>query len=87
MKKTMSKTKKLEISVENKIETILKKIRPYIQMHGGDVQFVKIEGGIASLRVYGACVDCELADLTYNKMIGGILKEEIPEIKEIVLEK
>ncbi len=56
-------------------------------MHGGDVFLVGVEKGVVTLRISGACTHCSLADLTYNKMIGGLLKEEIPEIKKIVLLK
>ena len=71
--------------MENKIKEILDKVRPYIQMHGGDVMFVEIRDNDVVLRVFGACKYCPLSDLTYNKMIGGLLKEEIPEIKKVVI--
>jgi Fe-S cluster biogenesis protein NfuA len=71
----------------SKVEEILKKVRPYIQMHGGDVSLAGIEDGIVSLNISGSCVDCSLADLTYNSLITGLLKEEVPEIKEVRLIK
>ncbi|MCR4275478.1 MAG: NifU family protein [Candidatus Wolfebacteria bacterium] len=71
--------------MENKVKEILEKVRPYIQMHGGDVVFVEIKDNDVVLQVFGACKDCPLSDLTYNKMIGGLLKEEIPEIKKVVI--
>ncbi len=66
-----------------RIETVLQRVRPYIQMHGGDVLLVEAKRGTVKLKVYGACVGCPLADLTYNKMLGELLKEEIPEIKKV----
>ncbi|MEI6237912.1 MAG: NifU family protein [bacterium] len=68
-----------------KIEKILTKVRPYIQMHGGDVHLENVKAGIVTLRITGACAHCGMADLTYNNLIGGILKAEIPSIKSIVL--
>jgi Fe-S cluster biogenesis protein NfuA len=73
--------------MNKKIEKIIEKVRPYIQMHGGDVTLVDFEDGIVTLQVTGACTHCSMADLTYNKMLGGLLKEEVPEIKDIVLLK
>lgn len=70
-----------------KIEDILAKIRPYIQMHGGDVALDSFENGIVTLNISGACSNCHLADMTYNTMISGILKQEIPSVKEIKLNK
>ncbi|HTY39944.1 MAG TPA: NifU family protein [Candidatus Paceibacterota bacterium] len=72
--------------VEVRAEELLAKVRPYIQMHSGDVQLLSVKNGVATLKIYGACVGCGLADMTYNKMIGGLLKQELPEIKQVVLE-
>ncbi len=71
--------------MEDKIKEIIEKVRPYIKMHGGDVVFVGIKDNDVVLRVFGACKDCPLSDLTYNKMIGGLLKKEIPEIKKVII--
>ena len=72
--------------MEPQIEKILNKVRPYIQMHGGDVRLLSAENGVVKIGVYGMCTHCSLAELTYNKMVGGLLKEEIPEIRDIVFE-
>lgn len=73
--------------IENKIEKIILKIRPYINMHGGDVFLVKFKNNTVTLEITGACAHCSLSDLTYNKMLGSIIKEEIPEIKKIIITK
>lgn len=70
-----------------KVEKILEKVRPYIQMHGGDVGLVGVEEGIVTLNIVGACAHCSLADLTYNNLMAGLLKEEVPGIKEVKLIK
>lgn len=68
-----------------KIEALLAKVRPYIQMHGGDVMLLSVKKGVVTLKVSGACVGCALADLTYNKMVGGLLKEEVPGVKKVII--
>ena len=73
--------------MNKKIEKLIAKVRPYIQMHGGDVDLVSVKKGIVTLHITGACTHCSLADLTYNKMLGGLLMQEFPQIKEIVIEK
>jgi Fe-S cluster biogenesis protein NfuA len=70
-----------------KVEAVLTKVRPYIQMHGGDVALVGVEKGIVTLNISGACAHCRLADLTYNKLIGGLLMEEVHGVKEVKLIK
>lgn len=72
--------------IETRVETLLEKVRPYIQMHGGDVHLLKVDGPVATLKVYGACVDCSLASVTYTKMIGPLVVKEIDEIEEVVFE-
>jgi len=71
--------------LENKIEKIIEEVRPYIQMHGGDVELLDIAGGIVKLKVSGACVGCAMSHVTFDQMIGGMIREKIPEIKEIII--
>ena len=73
-------------TAEAQVNTLLDKIRPYIQMHGGDVQFLRIEDGTAVLKVYGACVDCSLASVTYTNTIGPLLIKEVEEITNVTFE-
>lgn len=72
--------------MEAQIEALLTKVRPYIEMHGGDVRLLRIEGSTAVLKVYGACVDCGLASVTYNKTIAPLLVQEIEELESVVFE-
>lgn len=73
-------------AVEEKVNALLDKIRPYIEMHGGDVQLLRIEDDTAVLKVHGACVDCSLASVTYNKTVGPLIIKEVPEIKNVEFE-
>jgi Fe-S cluster biogenesis protein NfuA len=78
----MKKNKKTK-----KIEEILAKVRPYIQMHGGDVNLVDFEDGIVTLDISGACSHCSLADMTYNVLVAGLLKDEVPGVIDVKLLK
>ncbi len=77
---------KTPYKVEERIEKILSQIRPYINMHQGDVYLQNFKDGVVTLKVTGACAGCSLSHITYDKMLGGILKEEIPEVKDIIVE-
>lgn len=68
------------------ITAILKKVRPFIQGHGGDVTLISAKEGLATLRVEGACVHCPLAKLTYNTMIQRLILEDVPGIHSVVFE-
>lgn len=67
------------------VETILDKIRPSIQADGGDVELVNVrEDDVIEVRLKGACNGCPMATLTLKAGIERIIKEEIPEVKEVI---
>lgn len=70
---------------KKKIEAILKRVRPYIQMHGGNVELIELKTDTVILKIRGACASCPMAGLTYNEMIGTLIKEKVPEIKKVIL--
>jgi Fe-S cluster biogenesis protein NfuA len=71
--------------IEQKIIAILDaEIRPAIAMDGGDCRLVGYKDGVVSLELQGACSSCPSATLTLKMGIEGRLKEDIPEIKEVV---
>lgn len=70
----------------NKIKKVLEEIRPHLKMDGGDVNFVAYDEktGILKVKLQGACVGCPMSQMTLQNGIGRIVKEKIPEIKEVV---
>ncbi|MBG91126.1 MAG: NifU family protein [Actinobacteria bacterium] len=68
-----------------KIKHILdEEIRPAIAMDGGDCEFHSYENGILTLNLQGACSSCPSATMTLKMGIENRLKEEIPDLKEVV---
>ncbi|MDD2332519.1 MAG: NifU family protein [Candidatus Cloacimonetes bacterium] len=68
-----------------KIETILDKVRPAIQADGGDVELINVrEDNVIEVRLKGACHGCPMATLTLKAGIERVIKEEIPEVKEVI---
>ena len=72
------------MKTEDKIREVLNKIRPYLINDGGDVELVKFENGIAYVKMMGACADCMMLDYTLKDGIEQAIKEEVPEVKEVV---
>jgi len=70
--------------MKEKVEKVLGKIRPNLQADGGDVELVGVDGGVVTVRLKGACGGCPMASVTLKQGIERILKEEIPEVKEVV---
>ncbi len=67
------------------VEKNLDKIRPAIQADGGNVELIEIcEDGVIKVRLTGACSGCPMATLTLKQGVEKILKENIPEVKEVV---
>jgi Fe-S cluster biogenesis protein NfuA len=70
--------------MREKVEAALKKIRPALQADGGDVELVDVKDGVVKLRLRGACAGCPMATMTLQHGIERVLKEQVPEIKEVV---
>ena len=70
--------------MKDKIQAALDNIRPALQADGGDVEFIDVKDGVVKLKLKGACGGCPMASMTLKHGIERILKERIPEVKEVV---
>ena len=68
-----------------KVADVIESIRPALQGHGGDVELVGIdEDKTVKVKLQGACQGCPGAAMTMKMGIERILKEKVPEVKEVV---
>jgi Fe-S cluster biogenesis protein NfuA len=74
----------MEAVMRERVEEVLNKIRPSLMMDGGNVELVNVTDGVVKVKLTGACGGCAMATLTLKMGIERILKQEIPEIKEVV---
>lgn len=71
--------------MREKVEEILGMVRPMLMRDGGDVELIDVdEDGTVQVKLKGACDGCAMASLTLKMGIEKILKQEIPEVKEVV---
>ncbi len=71
--------------MKEKVEEILKEIRPMLQRDGGDIELVEVkDNGQVLVRLQGACAGCPGATMTLKMGVERILKEKIPEVTEVV---
>lgn len=71
--------------MREKVEKALDKIRPMLVADGGDVDLVEVTNdGVVKLKLTGACGCCPMSQMTLRMGIERLLKEEIPEIKEVI---
>jgi Fe-S cluster biogenesis protein NfuA len=67
------------------VKEVIDTIRPALQSHGGDVELIGVdEDNTVKVRLQGACQGCPGATMTMKMGIERILKEKLPEVKEVV---
>ena len=67
-----------------KVEEVLNKIRPSLTAHGGDVELIEVNDGVVKVKLTGACAGCAMSTITLKMGVERILKQEVPEVKEVV---
>jgi Fe-S cluster biogenesis protein NfuA len=68
-----------------RVQAALDQIRPMLQRDGGDAQLVEVTpDGIVKLKLIGACGHCPMSQMTLKMGIEKRLKEQIPEVKEVI---
>jgi Fe-S cluster biogenesis protein NfuA len=66
------------------VEEVLDKIRPSLVRDGGNVELVNVNDGTVEVRLTGACAGCPMSTMTLKMGIEQMLKQEIPDIKEVI---
>ena len=71
---------------EERIKIILQEMLPNIQLDGGDMEFVSYDDDkkIVYVELKGACVGCPMSSITLKQGIEYMLKQELPEITEVI---
>lgn len=70
--------------MKEKVEKVLDKIRPSLMADGGNVELVDVEDGVVKVRLTGACGGCPMSQMTLKMGIERLLKQELPEIQEVI---
>ncbi|MBM2830975.1 MAG: nitrogen-fixing NifU domain protein [Dehalococcoidia bacterium] len=70
--------------MKEKVEKALDKVRPFLVADGGDVKLVDITNGTVKVKLTGACGGCAFSAMTLKNAVERIIKEEVPEVKEVV---
>jgi Fe-S cluster biogenesis protein NfuA len=70
----------------NRIEQIIEeKIRPILQSHEGDIEYLDTtEDGFVRVRLTGACSACSGAQQTLKEIVEQAIQAECPEIQGVV---
>ena len=74
-----------EVSFEDKVKEVIQTIRPMLQNDGGDIEYVGSDpDNTVKVRLQGACRGCPGAQMTLKMGVERLLKEKVPDVKEVV---
>lgn len=74
----------MTVPTKDSIEQSLVRIRPYLQVDGGDVELVKVtEEGIVEVRLTGSCISCPMSLMTLRAGIERALMLDHADIKRV----
>ena len=62
-----------------RVESVLARVRPYLQADGGDIELIGLEGNSALVRLTGVCAGCPSAHMTLYLGVETALREAMPE--------
>ena len=74
------------IDIETRIVRALDEVRPYLKSHGGNVEFIKVEDGIAYLRLEGSCHGCPSSTITLKLAIEEAINKVAPDLDGLKVE-
>jgi Fe-S cluster biogenesis protein NfuA/nitrite reductase/ring-hydroxylating ferredoxin subunit len=73
-------------SLEERVLEALDTVRPYMESHGGNVELVGLEDGIAKLALQGSCNGCAASRATLELAIKQALEEHAPDLEGLDVE-
>lgn len=76
-----TETPDLRTKVQELIDTM---INPAVAGHGGVVELVDVQESRVYISMGGGCQGCGAADVTLKSGIERLIKEELPEITEVL---
>jgi Fe-S cluster biogenesis protein NfuA len=72
--------------LEDRVRSALDEVRPYLEQHGGDVELLSVDGGVARLRLQGSCNGCPSSTATLKLAIEDAIQRAAPDIERIEAE-
>jgi Fe-S cluster biogenesis protein NfuA/nitrite reductase/ring-hydroxylating ferredoxin subunit len=74
------------LAIETRIMQALDEVRPYLKSHGGNVELVKVEDGIAHMRLQGSCHGCPGSTITLKLAIEEAIYKAAPDLNGLQVE-
>jgi Fe-S cluster biogenesis protein NfuA/nitrite reductase/ring-hydroxylating ferredoxin subunit len=74
------------LDLETRVVRALEEVRPYLQSHGGNVELLGVEEGVARLRMQGSCSGCPSSTVTLKLAIEEAIEKAAPDLEGIEAE-
>ncbi len=74
------------VDVETRVLEALDEVRPYLKSHGGNVELIGIENGVAHLRLDGSCNGCSSSTITLKATIEEAINKAAPDLNGLEVE-
>jgi Fe-S cluster biogenesis protein NfuA len=71
------------VPLEERVRGALAEVRPYLEQHGGNVDFVGVEEGVVLLRLEGSCSGCPSSRVTLEHAIEAAVYAAAPDVEGI----
>jgi len=72
--------------IERVQQIIQDDVRPYIEMDGGAIEFLRYENNVVYVRLTGACESCPSSTLTLKGGVERAIRRRIPEVKAVEMD-
>jgi Fe-S cluster biogenesis protein NfuA/nitrite reductase/ring-hydroxylating ferredoxin subunit len=74
------------VPLGERVQAALDSVRPYMESHGGNVELLSLEQGIARIHLRGSCSDCSASSVTLELAIKQALEEMAPDLEGLQVE-
>ena len=74
------------VDVETRVLGALDEVRPYLESHGGNVQFLGIGDSVVRVRLEGSCEGCPSSTMTLKLAIEEAVQKAAPELEGVEAE-
>jgi Fe-S cluster biogenesis protein NfuA/nitrite reductase/ring-hydroxylating ferredoxin subunit len=74
------------VPLEVRVQGALESVRPYMESHGGNVELLSLQDGVARISLRGSCSDCSASSVTLELAIKQALEEAAPDLDGLEVE-
>jgi Fe-S cluster biogenesis protein NfuA len=74
------------VALAQRVQAALDTVRPYMESHGGNVELLGVEDGVARIHLQGSCSDCSASSVTLELAVKRALEDAAPDLVGLEVE-